>query len=670
VKRKIAAILAADIVGYSRLVGDDEEDTLRRLAGYRAVFSDFVTRFGGRIFNTAGDAILAEFPSAVDAVRCAVDTQESLRTRNLAYPPSRQMYFRIGITIGDVVEREGDLLGEGVNIASRLEGIAPVGGICISRAVYESVTNKMALKFADLGQQQLKNIPDRIHAYAVALDQGGTSRNGLTHITLSVRQVGATLAVLMIAALGTAAYFMSRSGTPAQSSSELVHIEPQSDARKQGTAADGDRGSDSKSREAPAPAESAKPGSKADASPHADAPTTPPVAVDDGSGEAEYCLKYLPGIGASVRVPCETTTTAEKSEDVQAPEHACDRLAANPSDPNHVTQGVAFYSIQQTEAVTACRDAVERYPQTRRFKYQLGRALQRNGSYSEAFQLFRPLVEAGYVIALNNLGKMYENGLGVAKDEAEAVRLYRQAAEKGNAFAMYDLGAMYERGAGVTKNETEAVRLYRQAAEKGNIYAINNLGAMYASGRGVAKNEAEAVRLYRQAAEKGNADAINNLGTMYASGRGVAKDEAEAVRLYRQAAEKGNTLAINNLGRMYASGRGVAKGKEETDAGTKTVGTEPHADQAKATEQAKPKDAIQIFEQSNVLGNTISISPNVDRLTCKDNCISNSKCTAAVFYVEKPGMYKGRKNTFPSKCVLYEGSITVVRGEATVYEFH
>ena len=300
VMRKIAAILAADIVGYSRLVGEDEEDTLRRLASYRAVFTDFVTRFGGRIFNTAGDAILAEFPSAVDAVRCAVDTQESLRTRNLAYPPSRHMQFRIGITIGDVVEREGDLLGEGVNIASRLESIAPAGGICISRSVYESVTNKMALKFSDLGEQQLKNIPDRIHAYAVALDQGAR-RNGLTHITLSVRQIGATLAVLMIAALGTAAYFMSRSGAPAQSSSELVHTEPQSAVRKQATTVDGDRGSDVKSREAPAPAENAKPGSKADASPHADAPSTPTLAVDDDSGEAEYCLKYLPGIGVSVR---------------------------------------------------------------------------------------------------------------------------------------------------------------------------------------------------------------------------------------------------------------------------------------------------------------------------------------------------------------------------------
>ena len=108
-KRKIAAIFAADIAGYSRLVAEDEEETLRRLASYRLVTDDFIAKGGGRIFNTAGDAVLAEFPSAVEAVRCAIDIQESLRTRNMAYPPSRQMSFRIGITIGDVVERDGDL---------------------------------------------------------------------------------------------------------------------------------------------------------------------------------------------------------------------------------------------------------------------------------------------------------------------------------------------------------------------------------------------------------------------------------------------------------------------------------------------------------------------------------------------------------------------------------
>ena len=168
-KRKIAAIFAADIAGYSRLVAEDEEETLRRLASYRAVTDDFIAKSGGRIFNTAGDAVLAEFPSAVEAVRCAIDIQESLRTRNMAYPPSRQMSFRIGITIGDVVERDGDLLGDGVNIAARLEGLAEVGGICVSRAVHEQVANKLSVQFADIGEQEVKNIPTPVHAYMVAM---------------------------------------------------------------------------------------------------------------------------------------------------------------------------------------------------------------------------------------------------------------------------------------------------------------------------------------------------------------------------------------------------------------------------------------------------------------------------------------------------------------------
>src|SRR4051794_27186457 len=173
-KRKIAAIFAADIAGYSRLVAEDEEETLRRLAAYRAVTDDFIAKAGGRIFNTAGDAVLAEFSSAVEAVRCAIDIQESLRTRNMAYPASRQMNFRIGITIGDVVERDGDLLGDGVNIAARLEGLAEPGGICVSHAVYEQVANKLSVRFADAGEQRVKNIPNPIRAYMVATDRGET----------------------------------------------------------------------------------------------------------------------------------------------------------------------------------------------------------------------------------------------------------------------------------------------------------------------------------------------------------------------------------------------------------------------------------------------------------------------------------------------------------------
>src|SRR4029079_2901013 len=142
-KRKIAAIFAADIAGYSRLVAEDEEETLRRLASYRQVTDDLTPKSVARIFITAGDAGLAEFPSAVEAVRCAIDIQESLRTRNMAYPPSRQMAFRMCITSDDVCERGGGLVGDGVTMAARLEGLAEVGGICISRAVHEQVANKL-----------------------------------------------------------------------------------------------------------------------------------------------------------------------------------------------------------------------------------------------------------------------------------------------------------------------------------------------------------------------------------------------------------------------------------------------------------------------------------------------------------------------------------------------
>jgi adenylate cyclase len=219
-KRKIAAIMVADIAGYSKLVAEDEEETLRRLESYGAVFQDFVTRFSGRIFNTAGDAILAEYPSAVDAVRCAIDVQESLRTRNLAYPASRQMSFRIGITIGDVVERDGDLLGDGVNIASRLSGLAEPGGLCVARTVYEQVANKLSVAFVDIGEREVKNIPTPIHVYALAL--GGQDRRLLSRqknarsLTWPLAITAASIAAVAVAGL---LYFTAgRSGGPAGAS--------------------------------------------------------------------------------------------------------------------------------------------------------------------------------------------------------------------------------------------------------------------------------------------------------------------------------------------------------------------------------------------------------------------------------------------------------------------
>ncbi len=167
-KRKLAAILVADVVGYSRLIADDEEATLRRLEVFRGIWQDGVVRCGGRIFNTAGDAILAEFPSVVEAVRCAVDFQAEARVQNDTMVENRQMHFRIGITVGDVVERGSDLLGDGVNIAARLQTLARSGGICVSSWVREQVGNKLGVTFTDLGEQSVKNIPTPIRAYLIA----------------------------------------------------------------------------------------------------------------------------------------------------------------------------------------------------------------------------------------------------------------------------------------------------------------------------------------------------------------------------------------------------------------------------------------------------------------------------------------------------------------------
>jgi adenylate cyclase len=194
------------------LVADDEEETLRRMASCRRTMDEFIAIAGGRIFNTAGDAVLAEFASAVEAVRCAIDIQESLRTRNLAYPGSRQMSYRIGIGIGDVVERDGDLLGDGVNIAARLEGLAEIGGICISRAVHEQVANKLSARFIDIGARQVKNIPAPVHAYVVATWDDGRSDAAArasavpASAKLAKRSTGKALSVALI---GTVALCMA-----------------------------------------------------------------------------------------------------------------------------------------------------------------------------------------------------------------------------------------------------------------------------------------------------------------------------------------------------------------------------------------------------------------------------------------------------------------------------
>ena len=180
VGRRLAAIVAADVAGYSRLMGFDEVGTARTLREHRAVTDALVAKHGGRLVKTTGDGVLLEFPSVVDAVECAVAVQAVMAERNEGVPADRQMLFRIGINLGDILIEGDDILGDGVNIAARLEGIAEPGGICISSSAYDQVRGKVAVEFTDLSEQNLKNIARPIRAYAVVRDGLGRIHHGST----------------------------------------------------------------------------------------------------------------------------------------------------------------------------------------------------------------------------------------------------------------------------------------------------------------------------------------------------------------------------------------------------------------------------------------------------------------------------------------------------------
>src|SRR5215472_7932287 len=165
--RKIAAILVTDVVGYSRLIGADEERTLARLRALRSDLIDpAISVHHGRVVKRTGDGSLVEFRSVVDAVRCAIEVQSGMVERNAGLPPERRIEFRVGIHLGDVVEeQDGDLMGDGVNIAARLEGVAKPGGIALSEDAYRQVRARLDLKASDLGPMQLKHIAEPIRAY-------------------------------------------------------------------------------------------------------------------------------------------------------------------------------------------------------------------------------------------------------------------------------------------------------------------------------------------------------------------------------------------------------------------------------------------------------------------------------------------------------------------------
>jgi tetratricopeptide (TPR) repeat protein len=227
----------------------------------------------------------------------------------------------------------------------------------------------------------------------------------------------------------------------------------------------------------------------------------------------------------------------------------CDRLAAMPYDTGHAPSlpGVEPEKINIAAATAACNDAMARYPDVMRFVFEAGRVANARKDYAEARRLWEQAAAAGYVMAMNNIGGMYEGGEGVRQNYAEAVRWYSKAADAGEPIAMIDLGWQYETGHGVAKDLARARQLYETAGKAGVPAGTNNLGLLYLSGKGVKRDYAEAQRLFEQAAAMGLAAAMNNLGIIYKDGDGVPRNIATARQWYEKAAALGNSEAKQNL---------------------------------------------------------------------------------------------------------------------------
>ena len=169
-KRKLTAIMSADVAGYSRLMGDNEAETVKTLEAYKEVMFALIKQHRGRVVDSPGDNLLAEFASVVDAVQCGVAVQNELKARNADLSENRRMQFRIGINLGDVIEEEERIYGDGVNIAARLESCADPGGICVSKTAFDQIESKLPLGYEFLGEQEVKNIAKPVGAYRVLME--------------------------------------------------------------------------------------------------------------------------------------------------------------------------------------------------------------------------------------------------------------------------------------------------------------------------------------------------------------------------------------------------------------------------------------------------------------------------------------------------------------------
>jgi TPR repeat protein len=246
-----------------------------------------------------------------------------------------------------------------------------------------------------------------------------------------------------------------------------------------------------------------------------------------------------------------------------APVRDCDRLAASPLDPAAIVAGVPREQVQTEKAIQACRQAVQEFPESPRFAFQLARSLEIAGDVDAAFSGYRKAADLGSAAAMNNLASCYGKGSGTPQNPREALTWYRRAADQGLTIAMLNLAAVYERGEWVEKDLRTARKWLRQAAEKGDSIAMLRLGRMARSGIGTNQDPQKAARWFRMSADAGNAEAMYILGALYNVGFGVSQDERKAVEWYRKAGKAGHVDAMVSLAQAYDRGQGVAQSQKD-----------------------------------------------------------------------------------------------------------
>ena len=598
-KRKIAAIMAADVVSYSRLVAEDEEETIQRLLSYRDIFNDFVSQAGGRIFNTAGDAVLSEFPSAVTALRAAIEIQESIRTRNLAYPESRHMRFRIGMTIGDVIERDGDLLGDAVNVAARLEGLAEPGGICVSRNVYEQVGNKLGIVFRDIGPQKVKNIAESIHAFRIpvarlaefAAPPDNTAANPVARQRLAwplvLIPVAATLVALVTIVNGHR--IPKVSAPPSASAAPTPRSAPMTTEVGEGAKAPAWKPNERIYGAAPYLAGATRP--------------APPTGLFDATripflrekdrGVATQAMTATPNNAIAIADNGAFGTAYREASIDEARQDAMSRCL--PHGDGRCAIFAVNGEIVWPRSLPPMPPTPWVDPNVRRTPFDATRLDSGGSSMKLAADYERAAGAPSKALALGPEAHWWHYADGATDDEAirRALEGCGDITGAPCRIVAVDMSFVVDPGPpeeAVAQCDRLAAAPFDMPGEKGIVGVplgeLNDDDALPACraalivrpdlpridlelGRALQRHggaNAEALSLYQKALDGGDSAAMVVLGDIYEEGRlGVTKDVQRAVGLYRKAADAGNPQAMVYLAMMYSNGKGVQKDRYAAD---------------------------------------------------------------------------------------------------------